>query len=436
MDLSGVVERVEHVAHTRATAATTADAGDTTLALQLARAGMVAIRETRAWLAAAEAELVRVVQRVDAFPEKTIAADSSGSISDAGTLLDTAGVLDDAPALADALDDATITDHYVTIVTRASRSIPARLRGEFLRDCEALMPNAPSMTRTQFGRRVREICNRLLARDGIERLERQRRATSLRSWTDDEGMLNLKGRFDPLTGAHLHAVLEHTVRQLFAETVPATCPEHPIEKQAHLRALALVRLVTGGGLVDAGKTPNAADAPPMPVPSGGRVGTDLLVVIDATHDNGAGGPLVDWGIPVEVPIEVLADLVGDVESDIDPDIVVVRNGIVLHAPGKLDLGRSSRLANRAQRRALRALYATCAIPNCQVHVNRCKFHHIVWWEHGGTTDLHNLLPVCANHHARIHADNWKITLGPHRELTITLPDDTVMATGPPTRQAA
>ncbi|MFN3256544.1 MAG: DUF222 domain-containing protein [Ilumatobacter sp.] len=436
MDLSGVVERVEHVARTRAAAATTADAGDTALALQLARAGMVAIRETRAWLAAAEAELTRVVRRVDAFPEQTIAADTKGSMGAAGALLDTAGVLDDAPAVADALDDAVITDEYVTIVTRASRSVPARLRSEFLRECEALMPTAASMTRTQFRRRVREICNRLLAHDGLERLERQRRATSLRSWTDDDGMLNLKGRFDPVTGAHLHAVLEHTVQQLFAETVPTTCPEHPIEKQAHLRALALVRLVTGGGLVDAGETRNDADARPMPVPSGGRVGTDLLVVIDATQTNGAGGPLVDWGIPVEVPVEVLADLIGDAESNVDLDIVVVRNGIVLHAPGKLDLGRSSRLANRAQRRALRALYATCAIPNCHVHVNRCKFHHIVWWEHGGQTDLHNLLPVCANHHARIHADNWNITLGPHRELTITLPDNTVMATGPPARQAA
>ena len=50
--------------------------------------------------------------------------------------------------------------------------------------------------------------------------------------------------------------------------------------------------------------------------------------------------------------------------------VVVRNGVVLYAPGEPNLGRNTRLANRAQRSALRGLYRSCAIP-------------------GGTTDLNN-----------------------------------------------
>jgi hypothetical protein len=45
-------------------------------------------------------------------------------------------------------------------------------------------------------------------------------------------------------------------------------------------------------------------------------------------------------------------------------------------PGTLDLGRASRLANRAQRRALRALYAACAIPGCPVGYDHCKLHHL------------------------------------------------------------
>jgi hypothetical protein len=413
---------------------------------------MVAIRETRSWLAAAEAELARVIQRVDAFPEKTIADDTKGSLGDAGALLDNASILDDTPAVADALDDAIITDDYVAAIARAARPLPERLRREFLRECDDLVEVAASMTLTQFRRRVRDIGNRLLARDGIERLERQRRATSLRSWTDDEGMLNVKGRFDPLTGAHLHAVLEHTVQQLFAKSVPTTCPEHPIEKQAHLRGLAFIQLVTGGGLIDpasiTGHDSQAADNHQpshsnlgvgvgvgdsrLPAPHSPRVAANLLVVIDAGHSNGAGGPLVDWGIPVDVPMQVLAELAGHT----DPDVVLVRNGIVLHAPGKLDLGRSSRLANHAQRRAMRGLYATCAIPDCNVHINRCKMHHIIWWEHGGHTDFENLLPVCSQHHSRIHQEHWTITLGTHRELTIDLPDGNTLATGPPTRRAA
>ncbi|MEP4593339.1 MAG: HNH endonuclease signature motif containing protein, partial [Ilumatobacter sp.] len=113
-----------------------------------------------------------------------------------------------------------------------------------------------------------------------------------------------------------------------------------------------------------------------------------------------------------------------------------RNGVVLHAPGNLDLGRATRLANRAQRRALRGLYATCAIPGCSTGFDRCKLHHVVWWRNGGATDLDNLLPVCSRHHHAIHDGGWNVQLGPNRELTLTLPDGTVRNTGPPSRRAA
>ena len=65
------------------------------------------------------------------------------------------------------------------------------------------------------------------------------------------------------------------------------------------------------------------------------------------------------GLPVEVPSRVLVELFGRA----DVHAVVVRNGVVLCAGGELN-GRSTRLSNRAQRRALRDLYATCAVPGC------------------------------------------------------------------------
>jgi hypothetical protein len=58
------------------------------------------------------------------------------------------------------------------------------------------------------------------------------------------------------------------------------------------------------------------------------------------------------------------------------------------------------------------------------------------WENGGPTDLHNLIPVCVHHHHKIHDADWKLALGPNRQLAITLPDGTIMSTGPPTRRAA
>ena len=61
----------------------------------------------------------------------------------------------------------------------------------------------------------------------------------------------------------------------------------------------------------------------------------------------------------------------------------------------VNVGREQRLANRAQRRALRAIYRTCGFAGCETPFNRCEIHHLVPWELGGVTDLANLLPLCA-----------------------------------------
>jgi hypothetical protein len=198
---------------------------------------------------------------------------------------------------------------------------------------------------------------------------------------------------------------------MFAEQTPAECPTDPSEKQRFLAAQA------SAAIFDGTLGPARSGRP------------EYVVVIDADAD-GAPGPIADWPIPVEIPARVLATLAGD--GDVHG--VVVRNGVVLYAPGELNLGRTNRLANRAQRRALRGLYRGCGIPGCSVGYDRCELHHIIWWRHGGRTDLDNLIPLCSRCHARIHADGWIIELGPNREITVRLPDGTVRTTGPPNRR--
>ena len=82
------------------------------------------------------------------------------------------------------------------------------------------------------------------------------------------------------------------------------------------------------------------------------------------------------------------------------------------------------------------MYSTCGIPGCSVGFDRCHIHHVVWWRHGGRTDLINLIPLCTRHHTKIHHDDWTITLGPRRELSVGLPDGQIMTTGPPSIRAA
>jgi hypothetical protein len=192
---------------------------------------------------------------------------------------------------------------------------------------------------------------------------------------------------------------------------PAHAPSDARERQDFLRAHALQALLEG---------------------SGPRAGSpEIVVVVDATQPDERGQPAVDWGLPVELPTDVLLRLFPT--ARIHP--VVVRNGVVVHAPGQLDLGRTTRLANRAQRRALRALYPTCAIPGCDVRFEHCDIHHVTWWEAPGCgrTDFDNLLPLCSRHHHATHAAAWHLTLRPDRTLTITYPDGTHHTTTPPRR---
>ena len=132
--------------------------------------------------------------------------------------------------------------------------------------------------------------------------------------------------------------------------------------------------------------------------------------------------LVDNGSLADIPVESYRRMA--CTAAIIP-IVLNSAGVVV------DQGRQIRLANRAQRRALRTMYDTCAIPDCGVRSKHCEPHHIAWWQNGGATDLHNLLPLCSKHHHNVHEDRWKLDMHADRAFTITYPDGHVQTTGPP-----
>ena len=415
MEIDAVIERVERLAG--------AGAGDRrSVSKSDLEACLVAAREVDAWVEARRAAIVSQLAGVDSFPEATIARAAKTSVGKASRSTERADTLAKSPGLAEALGDGAVTPGHVDVLTRASKQLDVAQRTALFDRVQSLVDVAAAATVEEFDRRVRLEADRVRSSDGMERLERQRRDTRLRSWVGADGMWNLSGRFDPVTGVRLAARLDQTVETLFGESTPRDAPDDPIEKQRFLAAHALARLVDGAG-------------------AGGRAGrTEVLAVIDAGTPSSAQATTgervspVSWRIPVEIPARVLADLVGAGDADVVG--VVVCNGVVLHAPGELEQGRTTRLANRAQRRALRARYATCGIPGCSVGFDRCDVHHVIWWRHGGRTDLANLLPVCTRHHAKIHHDGWTITLGANRELTLTLPDGSRMTTGPPTIRAA
>ena len=376
------------------------------------------------WIAARRAQIARALLDVaepGSSPEHDLASASKSSLSKANDEVKRAATLGEVPEVEDALAAGLVSTDHVDRLTNALDRLGER-RGELAGDGAGLAVLAASTTPEQFGRRLNERIARLDEREGCDRLERQKRGNRFRTWTDQiTGMLRLSGELDPETGLAFIAALEAAVETMFHSGVPPECPDGE-SRQDWLRAMALVRLVTGAGLA-------APDGEVGDIVTVGNT-TDLAIVIDwETLLNGLRkGSIIDPGYDLTLPVESYRRLA--CTACIIPT-VLNSDGVVL------DQGRATRLATKDQRRALRAMYETCGIPGCTVRSRHCEPHHVAWWlKHFGPTDLANLLPVCSRHHHAVHEGGWHLVLHPDRSLTITYPDGTIQTTGPPAQQRA
>ncbi len=431
------------------------------------------IRRVRARLDGVEADIARRLKDATPTPERDIATSAQRSNRHGARVLARAAAVDEQPSLGQALEAGALSGDHVDVFTRVLGSLDGDVKTGFASAAPELIRTAATSGSTpeEFAATLHTTAERIASDGGMSRFQRQRRATRLRTWTDrTSGMWRLSGTFDPETGARIHGRLEAAMAAMFAVKTPSTTPTDPGEKQDHLRALALLALTTGGAISRAkGDEPDSRTKPCNDTAnnsdvrdSGGTSDTgnttdpdhaaetdewdqytqslgaatrrfgrpEFTVVIDTTNLGPDANPTVDWGIPITIPWSRIQDLCAN--ADIRP--VIVREGAVVDADGELNLGRTTRLANRAQRRALRAIYATCAVPGCNVSFNHTKPHHVHWWRHGGPTDFANLLPLCSQHHHAAHEGGWILTLGLDRSLTIELPNGQTMHTGPPRRQ--
>ena len=349
--------------------------------------GLAAIRRLTSWVEATELRWVNALTAASSFPERDLARTNRCNTGNASRLLSRGKTAVEAPAFG-----AGLAEGLLTGVLRGEEPV---LRAAVLAESERLAANAATQSVDEFRRVVAGEVRQLRRDDGMTRLEQQRRDTRCRTWTDlVTGMWHLNGVFDPASAVSLAHRLDTALQDVYSREIPVGCPRDPIVKQDFLRSLALAELMTG----EAERR---------------GVGAEVVVVIDLTQ------PVteIDWGIPVELPATILQELLDAASTEIHG--VVTRNGVIISAPGVLNLGRTTRLANRAQRRALRGVHRTCAIPDCAVTFNHCKIHHVHWWRHGGPTDIDNLVPVCPRHHTAIHTGNITIELGPRRTVTVT-----------------
>jgi len=75
------------------------------------------------------------------------------------------------------------------------------------------------------------------------------------------------------------------------------------------------------------------------------------------------------------------------------------------------------------------MHRTCIGPSCTVPFDACQVHHVIPWDHGGKTDLSNLVPMCTKDHHLVHEGGWTLSITPERVATWTRPDGVIHHTG-------
>jgi hypothetical protein len=267
-----------------------------------------------------------------------------------------------------------------------------------------------------FARRCRELATQLTpAATDADELDQQRARANVKRWVDKStGMHHSHLELDPLRDATLWGAVNTALATLRQRDGNARTPWQQMQVDAFVAA------VQGGVIVE--PSADGARAPATPDDALRRleqrlpevtVLVDYQVLLSGLHDHGICE--TDDGVPL--PVSTVRRLCCDAE--IIP-AVLGTNGELL------ELGRSARTVNRAQRRALRAMHRTCAHHHCTVAFSACKIHHVRWWVRDrGPTDIDNLLPLCERHHHLVHEGRWTVTITPERVATWTRPDGTV-----------
>jgi hypothetical protein len=243
-------------------------------------------------------------------------------------------------------------------------------------------------------RRRGDLALRASTQDVIE----AERARSVTWWYFDEGRrFGLEAELPAAQGAIVARALERV-----AQTVPAMPDEQDGCFASARRADALVALCSAR---------LAGDADP----------DRATVVVHAQMEglqNGTGGCEVEDG-PVIHPRTAQRLLcnarVQAVVEDATEDVVA--------------LGRMSREPPAWMIRQVRYRDRECRFPGCGAR-RFTEAHHLVWWRHGGRTELDNLVLICSFHHRLVHEYGWSMRREADGEVGWFRADGTRYRAGP------
>ncbi len=359
------------------------------------------------WVQAANVRLARRLRELEAAGESESAAhalmdEGRRSGREAKATEEREELCNEFPALEDALATGACSTDHLDALTRLTKNLTDAERSDLHATADDIIASATSDWVSEFERKTRTIIDKIkeihTPRNDVAELERQRDASKMSRWVEKStGMCKTLIELDPIRDAAFHSAHQAQLARLRAESGQADVPF------AQLQCDALVAAVS-------------SDAP-------GRQTADVTVHVDlATACHGRHDEtLCELADGTPVPVSTVQRLCCE---------ATVALAAIDDQGHAMAVGREFRTATRAQRRALQAMYATCAHPHCRVAADRCRVHHIRFWRNGGRTDLDNLIVVCERHHHMVHEGGWHLTMTADRRCTWVQPDGKVWHEGP------
>ena len=313
------------------------------------------------------------------------------------------------PATASAVERGELSTSQARVLSRAVNDRTAEVFAEHepeLLDCAA------QLTVDQLVRVVR-VWEAQADADGPDpekRLHDRRTAYLSTGW---DGMGHLDALLDPDGTAVVSTVLETIAGQLWRSEHPDEAGEPP-RTTGQRRADALVEMARRASV--------AHDHSPGAQPL-------VLVVADLDALRGVGGQADIYGAGVTGSV---GEPIGvDTLRRYTCDAAIAR--VVLGPDSEvLDMGRASRVATLAQRRALFIRDGGCIFPGCDRPPGWCEAHHVVHWLDLGLTDLWNMALLCAHHHHLCHEGGWTMRhgTGPPGRFEFRRPDGSILGADP------
>lgn len=301
--------------------------------------------------------------------------------------------------LEDAVLSGRTSAEHVDCLARHGAKLTEEQRAVF--DFESLVERSADLPPETFDRLVKRRVDAVVADHGLADTKAKQAASEFTHWFDRQtGMGRFSGSLDP----ERYEALTDAIDQQMA--VLATSSDGPVTKTKNLAAEALVGLVLAAGGRDARNR----------LPS-------VTVIVDhqTLQDGPHSGSVRQTAAGHDLPPESLARLCCD---------ATLRRVTLDERGVPIDVGRKYRTATDAQWAAIKAVHTTCAWDGCTAPISWCQAHHVHEWEHGGHTDLDNLVPLCTRHHHQVHEGRWRIELLPDRSLRILRPDGVLHRTVP------